>query len=812
MAIIIGTAGADTLAGSSSDDELYGLDGDDSLDGGDGNDLLDGGAGADLMWGGLGDDTYVVDDWSDMVFEQWDEGRDHVLVSLGWYELPWSVEDVTGTSSDGQGITGNWLDNVIRSGAGSDFIYAEGGDDTIRYGGGTDLVDGGDGNDVLVLPGVAADYEITRPDSWVHIRLLSGDSEPDLIVQRVETIRFEGDNSTVDVAGLFDRHGTPGSDALTGDDSVNNLFGYDGDDVLVGLGAADWLDGGAGADLMEGGDGDDVYWVDDAGDTVVETLGGGSDEVRLTAASYTMHAHVESVRSHTAGAVTIVGNGAANAIHGGDWDDWLEGQGGNDILTGGAGADTMIGGSGNDTYDVDHVGDVIVELAGGGTDLAYVYLASYTLPAHLENVTVMAFGAVGGSIAGNGLANHIVIPWGSFTVNGGAGSDTVSWEMEYEGGVIVDLLTGEMGGTAGDDVLLSIENLAGTGFSDVLRGNAGPNVLDGRYGADMMVGRGGNDIYWVDDAGDVVVEAAGEGTDEVRVRFLGSYALPDHVEKLRNTTDAAFTGFGNGLNNDLYGAAGADTLYGGEGHDYLMGNAGNDFLHGEGGHDTLSGGAGADEMHGGDGNDVYIVDHAGDVVVELPGEGADQVYASIASYTLPDEVENLHFNGSGAFTGTGNALGNVVYGGSGNDLLAGGAGDDVLNGQSGADVLLGGDGGDLLSGGWAADLMTGGSGADVFLFSGFETGLGAAADRITDFTSGEDVIDLSAWDADSATAGNQAFAFVGTAPFSGTAGELRYRFDGTDTWIEGDTNGDAVADFEIVLSGEVTPLSGDFVL
>jgi hypothetical protein len=94
----------------------------------------------------------------------------------------------------------------------------------------------------------------------------------------------------------------------------------------------------------------------------------------------------------------------------------------------------------------------------------------------------------------------------------------------------------------------------------------------------------------------------------------------------------------------------------------------------------------------------------------------------------------------------------------------------------------------------------------------YASGTGAAADSITDFTSGSDIINVSGWDADINTAGNQAFSFVGTSAFSSTAGELRYHFDGTDTWVQGDIDGDAAADFEIRLSGNVTPLATDFVL
>ena len=124
----------------------------------------------------------------------------------------------------------------------------------------------------------------------------------------------------------------------------------------------------------------------------------------------------------------------------------------------------------------------------------------------------------------------------------------------------------------------------------------------------------------------------------------------------------------------------------------------------------------------------------------------------------------------------------------------GGTGNDTLRGSAGADVLDGGAG---------LDKLYGFGGADIFVFEKGDTGkTQATADTIYDFTSA-DSIDLSNWDADSSKTGTQDFAFVGTKAFSGDAGELRYTKTASDTWIEGDTNGDKVADFIIHLDDAV---------
>jgi Ca2+-binding RTX toxin-like protein len=246
----------------------------------------------------------------------------------------------------------------------------------------------------------------------------------------------------------------------------------------------------------------------------------------------------------------------------------------------------------------------------------------------------------------------------------------------------------------------------------------------------------------------------------------------------------------------------------------LDGGAGNDLLYGEGDHDTLNGGPGSDYMAGGLGNDTYFVDSVGDVVVELGNGGIDQVYTSLSSYALTANVENLTFTGtaSAAITATGNAVNNVIVALAGNDTLTGGNGHDELFGNAGDDVLSGDNGEDLLIGGPGADLMTGGYEGDIFQINDGDSGLGAAADRITDFVQIVERIDLRGIDADIGTAGDQAFSFVGTAAFSGMAGELRYFYDGVDTWVQGDVNGDATADFEIVLSGWYPMAAGDFFL
>ena len=90
-------------------------------------------------------------------------------------------------------------------------------------------------------------------------------------------------------------------------------------------------------------------------------------------------------------------------------------------------------------------------------------------------------------------------------------------------------------------------------------------------------------------------------------------------------------------------------------------------------------------MSGAAGNDIYIVDHEGDTVVEIAGDGTDLVRASI-SYGLSANVENLALTGAGNIDGYGNALVNSLTGNAGNNILDGGAGADNMTGGTGNDT------------------------------------------------------------------------------------------------------------------------------
>jgi hypothetical protein len=171
---------------------------------------------------------------------------------------------------------------------------------------------------------------------------------------------------------------------------------------------------------------------------------------------------------------------------------------------------------------------------------------------------------------------------------------------------------------------------------------------------------------------------------------------------------------------------------------------------------------------------------------------------------------NLSLVGAGNINGSGDRSANILSGNRGKNSLDGREGNDSIFGGDGDDKLVGGEGRDRLTGGAGRDELGGGRGSDVFIFGSGDTGKTAGTrDRILDFSAKEgDKIDLSAIDANSVKSGDQSFAFVGTKAFSGKAGELALH----GTFLEGDVNGDRIADFQIDMGSTTNLNSTDFVL
>ncbi len=777
--LIYGDAGGDTLYGGSGGDQIYGGDGDDLQYGGALDDVLIGGAGNDTAFGGDGNDYFEVRESGDVFVEQALEGSaDNIGIYLSSaYTVGDEIERLYALAAGGGTITGGNTANtmvgsavtdVLSGAVGIDTLYGDAGDDTLYGGLGNDLLYGDAGSDTA-FGGLGDDLFEVRDAGDVYAEAAGEGSDRIAIytsaaytiganIERVLGLAAGGvtitgvggddvmsGGTSTDVLsggiGVDQLYGDAGNDTLYGGADIDVLYGDAGDDTLDGGAGNDYFLGGTGNDVAIGGAGDDFFEIRDSGDVFVEAAGEGYDFAAIYLSSaYTLGDNVErimvlgaggtvtggatndvmtgststDVLSGSAGVDQVYGDAGTDTLYGGadndvlygaDGDDTLHGDSGNDILIGGIGNDTAFGGTGDDYFEVRQSGDALVEAAGEGTgDYVGIYLNSaYTVGDNIEVII--------------GLASGI-------TVTGGE-TDNIVY-----GTVVADVVSGAGGN----------DQLYGDLGNDTLYGGSGNDLLMGSTGSDTGFGGLGDDQFEVLDAGDVFVEAVGEGFDRAIVYTTAAWTVGDNVERIfglagggvtitGGATDNIVSGgvqtdvlSGAAGNDQLYGDAGVDTLYGGADNDVLYGDAGDDTAFGGSGNDIFVGGTGSDTGFGGLGDDYFEVREAGDLFVEAVGEGtADGVGVYISSsYTVGDNIERIFGFAAGGVTLTGNAGANEFYGSEVTDVMSGGAGDDTLFGGAGDDTLFGG-----------AD-------NDTFVFASVSGGSGT--DTIADFGSGDSVL------------------------------------------------------------------------
>jgi Ca2+-binding RTX toxin-like protein len=646
-------------------------------------------------------------------------------------------------------------------------------------------------------------------------------------------------------------HGSAADDVLTGTRFRDDIYAGDGNDTL---------DGGGNTDRLFGGKGDDTYLIGDSSAAIVENVGEGQDTVR-SRVSYVLGENVERlVLEEGSQAVQGAGNALANEILGNSADNVLDGAGG---------ADTLTGGQGDDTYVVDNAGDHITELAGEGRDVVESSL-DWQLGDNLEDLVLTGDAAINGTgnaadnvIHGNDGANRLEGGAGTDRLYGGLGDDYLVVEsaadrvFEYEGegtdtierrfetNLVLDnnvenlvlgtsVVTGNGNGLAnriqgnaganklsgldGDDTLLGLDgndSLWGGNGQDTLVGGTGDDYLDGGAGTDRLEGGAGNDVYVIADSGDVIVELASEGTDQVQASV--SYTMADNLENLFLMGSGKLNGTGNASAN------------------YLAGNADDNALSGMGGNDTLVGGGGNDRLVGGAGDDSYVVDaQSGTDTIDNTGGGFDGVFLNgvareritfsrdgndllifvdatstpsvrvtnhflggdaAIDFVQPDggsmltttQINQIVAGGSSGYDSVveGTSAGEQLVGSAGKDLIKGLAGDDTLFGLAGNDTLQGGDGNDYLAGGSGSgtgsgdDRLEGGLGNDTLVGEdGNDTLIGGAGDDKYVYGGGQDIVDN--------TGGGYDGIFFNDGI---TASQLAFSRDGDDLLIK--VNGDA---------------------
>ncbi|MBD5804278.1 Serralysin C precursor [Azoarcus sp. Aa7] len=355
------------------------------------------------------------------------------------------------------------------------------------------------------------------------------------------------------------------------------------------------------------------------------------------------------------------------------------------------------------------------------------------------------------------------------------------------------------------------DSISGNTLANRLDGGGGNDTIYGLSGDDELLGGGGNDYL----DGGTGIDWATLGAD------LGSYAIiydattgiftfQSQSTGIDTVTGTEYFRFANDVTRSagelaggqraapiagitLSGTGRANILTGTDADDQLFGLGGADSLDGGFGHDLLDGGRGADLLSGGNGDDTYVVDNRNDVVTESNGllGGIDTVHSTV-SFALGADLEHLTLTGRARANGTGNDGDNVIAGNAGRNTLDGRGGDDTLIGAGGRDILIGG------------------AGHDVFRFNAIsDTSASArAADMISDFAIGEDLLDLSLIDANLLTAENDAFdtTFVAAGTAFYAPGQLQF----AGGILYGNVDADAKPEFAINL-GQVTLSHSDLV-
>jgi trimeric autotransporter adhesin len=569
VAIIVGSSGKDTLAGTIGDDFLYGLAGDD---------FLNGGSGRDFMLGGTGNDTFVVNAALDEVVENANEGIDTVNSTVT-FTLAANVENLSLQGSAAINGAGNGVDNTILGNSGHNSLFGGGGNDSLSGGDGNDTLNGDAGNDRM-SGGDGDDTYFAEGNNADLVDEAAGEGTDRVFVSNGLVLQ---NGSEIEVMQAF---GTLGV-ILHGNDTAGQLLiGGIGNDLLAaGLEST-------GATLI-GGAGNDSYSNVTSEDILIEAQNGGTDGVEFDPAAgagnaFTLPDHVENLENDSiaAAAARLTGNAQANLIRGaggadtifglggndvllglggddtldggGEADsifgdigaDTLSGGGGNDSIDGQAGADVMQGGGGDDTFIVDDAGDSVAENANDGFDTIKSAVA-FTLGAGIEELFLLGTSSVNGT--GNGIDNRL---FGNNAAN----------------------------------------TLLGLGATDFLNGQGGDDVIDGGSGVDTMVGGTGNDTFFVDDPGDIVLDAPDQGQDSVFATGSTVLYVGQAIEVVQLI---------GGADSDATGNDRAQTLVGNTGNNVISSGAGNDEMFGQGGNDTF----------------VYALGDGDDLIGDFEGAG-----------------------------------------------------------------------------------------------------------------------------------------------------------------------------------------------
>lgn len=818
---IYGYGGNDTITanGNSNGTNIYGGDGDDhiTVNALGANTVIDGGAGNDYMAGAT---TYIASAGQDEIFNSeqtptleytdsttasdiilWRDHLNHLHIDhtngssvkvIDHFDMAGSnggnfrlhtiqfsdqtsidltssslVIETFGTSA-GETIYGiqsqynkyaGSVDDIIFAGDGNDIVGGLQGNDILYGQDGDDIINGGDGNDTLY--GGAGDDTING-DGGVNTVTYAHVTNAMNINLQTGIVTGEGTDT---LSSIMNITATTFDDIIVGNSITDNIYAGNGNDDITVNGTGYFVYGEAGDDTIivnssygnfTGGAGFDTL------DYSSFTNSGNGLEFNLTNGRVD-RGQFEPGDDVFTGIEGFIGTSENDTFVGSTIDATFEGGDGDDNFTGGSGIETI-------SY-INALNSVSVDLHSGSA----TGQGSDTL-SNIENVT------------GSAYADTFVSNTSNNTLNGGLGSDTVSY-VNAAAAVTVNLSTGTASGH-GTDTLISIENIVGSAYNDVLTGDASNNLFMAGAGSNTLNGGDGSDTadYTSETAGitvnlftgTVTKNAGGSDTLSFVENIVGSN-FSDTIEG--NSSENTLSGGGgddliysyNGT-DILYGGDDNDTLSGGNGDDFLFGDAGNDTIRGDDGNDSLYGGDGDDQLLGHGGNDTL---YGGSGVDDLRGgDGDDTIWAGDGNDDIFGGAGNDTYYGEGGDDTIQAASGlNTIYGGDGIDTLYGGSDADTIHGDAGNDSIQGFDGNDTIYGGTGADYIRGNNGDDI-LYGGTENDI-LLGDIGNDTIYGEDGTDnINAGDGDDILYGG-----AGTDYLNGAAGADTHVFEAGSAFV-----------------------------
>ena len=695
---IIGGIVDDTITSGIEADTIYGNSGNDTITSGLGDDIVDGGEGSDTM------DFSSIDNANNIGINA---NLENSLITGDGTDTVSNIENILGTQ-DNDIIVGNDEINILKGESGFDTISGNAGDDTIEGGAGNDTISGDLGEDLLKGDDgedtVSYKNAVNTVDSLgVNINLMSDSSS----INKGLATGIAGTDELWDFENVI---GSDYDDSILANALDNTLFGENGDDLIDAQDGNDYIDAGLGDDTLIGGIGNDILDGNEGLDTVDFSNSSSLEIIDLELNEATGGEGTDSIYNIE----NVIGTDFSDEIRGDSSNNILDAGRGNDTLEGREGNDTLIGGSGNDILNGEEGNDSL--LGGTGDD----------------------------TLLGED---------GNDYLDGGNDNDTVDYSTTSLGGVEVDLsITTEQDTiNSGLDTLTNIENIIGTSFEDILKGNSSDNTILGGASNDTIFtngssaigydyvdgGVGSNDVLSFENATNNITIDLSIDTEQ---NSGSGNVLKKNIEDIYGGTNSDIIKgnaqnnilLGNEGNDSLYGKEGNDSLYGNDDADYLDGGLGDDYLDGGNDNDTLVGNEGNDTLNGSVGTDIASYENSSSsIVVDMTLSSSQVEEDGFGTSDTLIDIENIK----------GTIYNDTITGNAQNNVLDGSLGNDTLDGNLGDDSLIGGQGNDLLIGNLGNDNISAGQGNDTIIVTSKDDG-----NDVIDGGSDIDTIDYSAID------------------------------------------------------------------